>query len=88
MKDILFNKLPNEIKKHIILFLVDNCYECDKNEFYIDENLIRCSKCEKKFCKYHLNKKINSNYCNECCLIEYSELKEGIEEMFSFCRQC
>ena len=81
------NKLPNEIKRYIISFLVDNCYECDKSEFYLDENLIKCQKCKKKLCKYHRNDKINHSLCRECFEEEYSELVEDLSNMFSMCRQ-
>ena len=84
-------KIPSENLLSLTDWFIPNEVEfstISNMDAFVDENLIKCSKCEKKFCKYHLTKKINSNYCNECCLIEYSELKEGIEDMYSFCRQC
>ena len=82
----IYDKLPNEIKLNIVSYLMDNCVQCDKSKFYIDENLKKCQCCKKKVCENHRYEKLNNFLCNNCYIKEYEDLVEEISDLFSFCR--
>ena len=82
----IFNKLPNEIQSYIVSYLIDNCVQCDKSIFYVDENLKKCQHCKKKVCENHRYEKINHCLCEKCYNKENEELIEDVIDLFSVCR--
>ena len=73
----IFNSLPIELKLKIINMNTDTCIDCNNNNKYLSNNLVKCHNCSKSICLYHQTdsckykcKKTNIDYylCFFCAL--------------------